>query len=257
MLGLGRPKNTWKWAACGKHPVAKDYFRVNLNTPLLLAFESWVEKGYLTLSNQTTSARRVYSWRFWAKGIKKGSLICGVGKDSSDSIGRPYPLLIMGDGTLDGWETHWDALDHAFEKTWDQIEYISAKRFDDLKELEDEVCAIKNPGHAWVELKSQKRNLGDPPSVPDDLTRSMDTDEIRKNAGCLSNEMEVLIPLESQSGQDPFELASLWVSLLKAQCSDVPNAIFMGGVPDKPFLAVFNRPLKANDFVRLWSVSAQ
>jgi type VI secretion system protein VasJ len=255
MLGLGKSKNTWKWAACGKHPVAKDYFRVNLNTPLLAAFESWVEKGYLALNSRSTSARRVYSWRFWAKGIKKGSLICGVGKDSSDSIGRPYPLLIMGDGTLDGWEKHWDLLHHAFAKTWDQIEYISAKRFDDLRALEDEVSAIKNPGHNWAELKSQKKNLNDPQAVPDDKTCSMDKDEILKNAGRMANEMEALIPLEGQSGGDPFVMANLWNALLKAHCAHVPNAIFMGGVPEKHFLAVFNRPLNANDFIRLWSVT--
>jgi hypothetical protein len=41
--------------------------------------------------------------------------------------------------------------------------------------------------------------------------------------------------------------------LLKVNSSDVPNAVFLGGVPEKRFLAVFNRSLNANDFVGLWS----
>ncbi len=252
MLGLRKPKNTWSWAACGKHPVAKDYFKVNLNSPLLLAFESWVEKGFLVLSNQSVSARRMYSWRFWAKGIKKGSLICGVGKDSSDSIGRPYPLLVMGDGAIDGWEAHWDLLNHAFEKTWDQIEYISTKRFDDLRGLENEVCALRNPGIDWAELQSQQKDLNDPKP----LSHELNTDEIRRVTDCLSSEMEALIPLESHPGEDPSAVARQWGSMLKTYRSAVPNAVFMGGVPEKHFLAVFNRPLKADDFVRLWSVSS-
>jgi len=254
MLGLrGKSKNTWNWALCGKHPVAMDYFRVSLTTPLLLAFESWIEKGYLILSNQKTPTRSVYSWRFWAKGLKKGNLICGVGKDSSDSIGRPYPLLIMGDGTLDGWEDDWDLLPHTFEKTWDQIEYISSRRFDNLKDLENEVRAIKNPNHDWLELKSQNRNQGKLQSSPNALTTSKDSGEIREQADRLANKMEVLVPLDSQAEEDPLTMAGLWSSLLKVYSSGVPNAVFLGGVPEKHFLVVFNRSLNANDFVRLWS----
>lgn len=256
MLGLkGKSKNTWNWAICGKHPVAMDYFRVSLTTPLLLAFESWIEKGYLMLSNQRKPARSFYSWRFWAKGLKKGSLVCGVGKDSSDSIGRPYPLLIMGDGTLDGWEDDWDLLPQAFEKIWDQIEYISSRRFDNLKDLENEVCAIKNPSHGWLELKSQNTNQGILQSPANALTISIDSGEIREKLDCLAKKMEVLVPLDSQAEEDPLRMAGQWSSLLKVHSSGVPNAVFLGGVPEKHFLAVFNRSLTANDFVSLWSAN--
>lgn len=253
MLGLGKPKNRWHWAACGKHPVARDYFRLSLNTSLLAAFENWIEKGYQALSSRQPSARSVYSWRFWAKGIKKGNLICGVVKDSSDSIGRPYPLLIMGDGMFDGWEDHWDLLPHAFETTWDQIEYISSRRFENLKGLEHEVYAIKPPKPEWLEWKSQNRNPKKPQPLPNALTISKDNDEIREKADCLAKKMECLVPLDIQTGEDPLDIASHWNSLLKVNSSDVPNAVFLGGVPEKRFLAVFNRSLNANDFVRLWS----
>ena len=257
MLGIGKPKNIWNWAACGKHPVARDYFRINLTTSLLSAFESWFEKGYQVLGKQQKAARTVYSWRFWAKGIKKGNMICGVGKDSSDSIDRQYPLFIMGDGFLDGWEEDWDLLNDAFEKTWNQIEYISSRRFDDLKGMETEVNAIKNPSHKWMELKSHNESRGKTHSLSNAVTISIDHEEIMEKANLLSQKMEVLIPLDHQTRANPFDTAGQWCSLLKDHCSDVPNAVFMGGVPEKHFLAIFNRSLNTNDFVRLWSVSSQ
>jgi TagF N-terminal domain, Type VI secretion system-associated len=256
MLGLKKHKSTWNWAACGKHPVARDYFRLSLSTPLLVAFESWVEKGFRILCSSEISERNMYSWRFWAKGLKKGSLICGVGKDSSDSMGRPYPLFFMGDGILEGWENHWDLLPDAFERTWDQIEYISSRRFDNLKRLENEVCAIKNPKPDWLKLKSQNKTQRRHQASANAFTISKDNHEIRKKANHLSKKMEVLVFLDSRPDEDPFAMASLWSSLLKANSSDVPNALFIGGVPEKHFLAVFNRPLNANDFVQLWSVSS-
>ena len=32
-----------------------------------------------------------------------------------------------------------------------------------------------------------------------------------------------------------------------------PNAVFMGGTPDKGYLVIYRRALSAGDFVRLWS----
>jgi len=256
MLGLGKPKNIWNWAACGKHPVARDYFRISSSTSLFVAFENWIEKGYEILSKQGISGHPVYSWRFWAKGIKTGNLICGIAKESSDSIGRPYPLLIMGDGFLDGWEDNWDLLPHALERTWDQMEYISSRRFDDLKGLEKEVYAIKNPRQEWLEVRSQNRKQGKLEALSNSLATPTDNDEIREKASFLDKRKEVLVPLDSQANKDPLAMVSHWNCVLKAYRSHVPNAVFLGGVPEKNFLAVFNRSLNANDFVRLWSVSS-
>lgn len=257
MLGIEKPKSIWNWAACGKHPVAKDYFRINLATTLLGAFERWFEKGYQVLNRQQKTARTIYSWRFWGKGIKNGNLICGVGKDSGDSMDRRYPLLVMGDGFLDGWEKNWDLLHHTFEKTWNQIEYISSRRFDDLEELENEVYAIKNPSQKWIELKTHDENRVTTHSLSHGVTVSIDHEEIMEKATLLTQKLEVLIPLDHQAQVDPFDEAGQWCALLKDHWSGVPNAIFMGGVPEKNFLAIFNRSLTANDFVRLWSVSSK
>ena len=132
-----RSKQTWNWAACGKHPVGRDYFSVGLNDPILKAFSDWIDSGYQRLNPEHGSASVFYSWRFWAKGLKKGSLVCGVGRDSSDNIGRPYPFLIMGTGPLKGWEENWDVLPDVFGETWRQMEYMSAKRFSDFEQFGD------------------------------------------------------------------------------------------------------------------------
>ena len=255
MLGLGKPKNIWNWAACGKHPVARDYFRIHSGTPLFVAFENWIEQGFEILSKQEISGHHFYSWRFWAKGIKMGNLIFGIARDNSDSIGRPYPLLIMGDGFLDGWEEHWDLLPHAFERAWDQMEYISSRRFNDFKELEKEVYAIKNPRQDWLEWKSKNANSNKPESLRDPLTISIAHGEIKKKVGHLSKKMEVHIPLDNQAIGDPSDMAALWCSLLKSHSSGAPSAVFMGGISEKNFLVVFNRSLNAKDFIQLWSGS--
>jgi type VI secretion system protein VasJ len=120
----------------GKHPVAMDYFQLGVSAPLVNAFGAWIENGYQKVVTPTRNRLALHSWRFWARGIQKGHIACGVARDSSDSTGRPYPLLIMGIGKLPGWEKNWDLLSFLFEEIWSQIEYLASRRFNDLKQLE-------------------------------------------------------------------------------------------------------------------------
>ncbi len=243
-------KNSWNWGACGKHPVGKDYFRVGPDDPFLQAFSDWIENGYRRLNPESVSDSVFNSWRFWAKGPKKGSLVCGVGRDSSDSIGRPYPFLIMGTGPLKGWENNWDLLPFAFEQTWDQIEYLSTGRFVDFRQMEDEIRSIKSPHSNWKDLRSQKR-------PPGDLSGRIQWDigELDNKIGRFREQPEIFISFKGVQSDDHFDFVSLLHSLLKKNhAGAVPNSIFMGGVPDDTYLAVFMRPLAPTDFVRLWSV---
>ncbi len=244
MLGSVESANSWHWAAWGKHPVATDYFCLGLNSPLIKAFSDWIEKGYQTLGSKPRASSKVYSWRFWAKGPKKETLVCGVGRDSSDSLGRPYPLMIMGTGPLDGWEDHWDLLPFACEKTWSRIEYLSAKRFIDFKQLEEEVRIIKPPYPHWPEFVSQRGDLG---------MSSCNPRAIENKAESLTTEKDFLVPLDGGPSNDHLAVAGLWHFFLKAHARAVPNAVFMGGTPDDAYLAVFKRPLMPADFVQLWS----
>jgi type VI secretion system protein VasJ len=244
VLGSVESANAWHWAARGKHPVARDYFCLGLNSPLIRALSDWIEKGYETLGSKHGVSSKPCSWRFWAKGPKKETLVCGVGRDSSDSLGRPYPLLIVGAGPLEGWQDQWNLLPIACEKTWRQIEHLSTKRFLDLKHLEDEVRIIKPPYPHWSDFVSQRGDLE---------MSSWNPGAVEKKAASLSIEREFLVPLEGGPSNDHVAEADLWHLFLKAHTKAIPNTVFMGGVPDETYLAVFKRPLVPSDFVLLWS----
>jgi type VI secretion system protein VasJ len=89
----------WQWAAFGKHPAAKDYFRLGENTPFFEGLFTWIEDGYQLLTTKEITAPEFCSWRFYAKAPGKESLVCGVVRVSSDSFGRPFPLVITGIGS--------------------------------------------------------------------------------------------------------------------------------------------------------------
>ncbi len=55
-------------------------------------------------------------------------------------------------------------------------------------------------------------------------------------------------------GDDPSADAARWMKSLSLKNSIVPNALFLGGVPDKSFLVLFERSLMPRDFTSLWSV---
>ena len=262
MLGSIRTKNNWEYVACGKHPIASDYFRVGSSAPILKAFSDWVENGYRMLNTKQNrnDSRNHYSWRFWLKGPQKESLICGVAIDSSDRMGRRYPFLIMGKGFLIGWENYWDLLPFALDKIWGHMQYLSYRRFIDFKQLEDNVRAIKSPQAQWVEFSNQREKQTET-EFPKAATRlkpnlKIDLKKVKESVSRLSNRGELFVSLKIESFPNPFDLAALWHFHLKTHTRNVPNAVFMGGIPEEDWMAVFQRPLVTQDFVRLWSIGS-
>jgi len=253
VLGSIGSSNSWQWAAWGKHPVARDFFSVGSNAPMVKAFSDWVEKGYKIFTSKERPSSSLCSWRFWARGPKREILVCGIGRDSSDSVGRPYPLLIMGTGPLEGWEDQWDLLPFACEKTWSQMEYLSAKRFTDFEQFEDEVQIVRPPHPEWPEFRSVSRDLWESSSATQNNVLSWDPRQLEDRVSVMSKKTDFFVPLDGGPSDDPHTLAGLWHALLKVRISDVPNAVFMGGASDGTYLAVFKRALAPTDFVRLWS----
>lgn len=249
MLGSIESANSWHWAAWGKHPVARDYFRVGAQAPLVKAFSDWVQKGYQILSSKGPLSSSVCSWRFWARGFKREAFVCGVGRGSSDSVGRLYPLLIMGTGPLEGWEDQWDLLPFACEKTWDQMENLSARRFTDFREFENGVHVIKPPHPSWSELIAQR---GD-----SQRASSWNVEEVESVTSSVPDKPELFVPLDGGGLSDPLALVGLWHAFIKAHSRTVPNAVFMGGAHGRTYLAVFRRALAPTDFVRLWSICSK
>ncbi len=256
MLGLIKQKRSWEWSAMGKHPAAMDYFQLGINAPLVSAFTGWIENGYRRLISKNRTRPTFCSWRFWAKGLQKGYIACGVGRESSDSSGRPYPLMIVGIGTLAGWEENWDLLPLVFAETWRQIEYITSGHFADLRQLETDIGRIKLPSQEWSAFADGRLKGKNQDNRAEENIMSQRRREIEKGAGALLATNELFIPIDADQGCDSLTMAWYWLCFLKSHVDIVPNAVFLGGVPEKSYLAIFNRSLNSGDFVRLWSVSA-
>ena len=245
-----RSKNSWNWGASGKHPVGRDYFRAGPEDPFLHAFSDWIENGFRKLNPEKNANPSVCSWRFWARGNKKGRISCGVARDSSDSIGRPYPLLLMGTGSLKGWEANWDLLPDICVGIWSQMEYLSAKRFSDFEQFESEIRHMKPPEAGWSEIRTKAGELADGSF---ENRRTLADGEVGEMVTRLSQDRTLFIPLDSGSSSDPHTMAGFWHSMMKSEISDPPSTVFMGGSSEGTFLAIFTRALTPVDFVRLWS----
>lgn len=230
-----------------------DYFQVGFSASLVRAFAGWMENGYQKLVSSKQIGSAFHSWRFWAKGEKKGYIACGVGRDSNDGLGRPYPLFIMGVGTLPGWEDHWDLLPFVLESIWSHMEYLGSKRFADLKQLEEEIRRINVPSADWSALSDRRQAAEMLGGSGRERSISRFPNAVDKGAKALLGHNEFFVPIGNDDRDDTILLAEGWNYALKSRMRIIPKAVFMGGIPEKSYLAIFNRSLKSSDFVRLWS----
>jgi type VI secretion system protein VasJ len=244
----------WQWVICGKHPGLKDYFHLGPNLPMVAALAEWIEKGYRGVAGARTSPINLLSWRFWAGGSDRDTLLCGILRDSSDSVGRPYPLLIVGFGSLANWGAKWDLVPPACEQCWNQMEALSTRIFGSLKQLEDELLRVREPQPSWGEfarLMTQGMLTGPYSGKDMSLERQR---EIEGRAIAMAMESELSVALDEASPVDPFTTIHLWHTSLKKHHPEPPKAVFMGGKTGASRLVFFSRPLTVQDFVRLWSV---
>ncbi len=249
MLERIRSERRWQWAAYGKHPAAKDYFRVGQEFPLVNSFSGWIENGYQVLVSRTRPFKARHSWRFWTREARRENVVCGVVRDSSDSLGRPYPLLVMGSGPLKDWVSQWDLVPLACESAWSQMEALSEKAFSDLRELEEGVQNIVPPSVQWLELARERegfRELG-----------SQEIEVLETGTAGLSERMDCFISLDQATPGDRLQLTGLYHSFVRARMEAVPSVIFIGGTEEKALVAFFRRPLAPSDFIRLWSITSE
>ena len=215
---------------------------------MLNSFSGWIENGYQVLASKDNPIKARRSWRFWTKEARKENIVCGVVRDSNDSLGRPYPLLIIGTGPLKDWLGQWDLVPLACESAWGRMEYVAAKTFGDLRELEEEVQNIRPPAAEWLELARKREGFGE--------LGSLHLSELGGTMSGLSERMECFLPLDQMPPRDHFELIGLCHSLVRARIEAAPSAIFMGGTVEKPYVAFFRRPLAPSDFISLWSITS-
>ena len=156
---------TWSWFAEGKHPSVKDFISMGQVSALSTGFSNWMIKGCAELyEQQQLQGPGHISWRFFARGARKDELACGLLRDSSDSIGRPYPFLIMGTGPAAGWEENWELLPSACNETWRLMEQLSSRPFNDVSSLEHELVSLKAPATDWAAFRAGTNHVicGDP-----------------------------------------------------------------------------------------------
>jgi len=214
---------------------------------VMKSFSDWVERGYNDMTLKSDPLSNLCSWRFWAQGPKKEILICGLLRNSSDHIGRPYPLLILGTGHLKGFEKNWDLLPFTCEKTWSQTEKISTTMFENLKNFEEEVQTIKLLSGQWEEFNNERKDQWN--FLPPDCIKELEEYILNEKendviVGCLNQEW----------CSDQFSLINLWHFFLKKYTMTIPHVVFMGGTPDVAYMVIFKRPLMPDDFKRLWHI---
>jgi type VI secretion system protein VasJ len=240
---------SWRWAASGKHPSINDYIRIGRMFYLASGFSEWLRKGYSELRLLNSSAHPGCSWRFWVRGKSQNELSCGLVKDSSDSMGRPYPLLIMGSGLLEGWERNWDQVPAVCDAAWIHMETLSTQTFGNLKELEQELASMQTPLPLW----SSSRKGGDV-----DLTESycmspsdfeLFNDQLRE----LSEKRAGFIILDRFNLCDKVRMTQFIGTILGRNLERAPNTVFIGGTKEAAACyAFFRRPLTVSDFSTLW-----
>ncbi|MDD4356963.1 MAG: type VI secretion system protein TssA, partial [Smithellaceae bacterium] len=244
----------WRFIAVGKHPVAKDFLKLGESIPLVNDLSAMLKTAYSTLTSKSNSVPGFSSWRFWSRGTGKDSLVCGIVRDSSDKMGRPYPFLIIGSGQLKDWELQWDLLPFACENTWCQFEYLSTQKFDSVKKLEEELANIRPPSPQWSEHSDRRKSLNQIGSPLDPFASFLDLKKLTEQVAGLSDQNEHFVSLDRGPCHDKILPVSLWHHLFRGTLKSVPQTVFLGGTLDKAFLVAYSRTLKAEDAVQLWSV---
>jgi type VI secretion system ImpM family protein len=249
MPGLMRIARGFNWTLAGKHPAVADYIRLGARSAVLDALTDWVAKGYDVLQRAGHPLQTGCSWRFWLRGAKKQELICGLCRDSSDCIGRPFPLLIMGEGMFKDLEKTWPLLPARLDKVWVAMEYIAAHRFDHLQAMADELQALDIAAAATA---------GGPPAGGDEAVDAVVDERMVQCRHGLQTSGWGLVSLAGVRGPntapDPGRTAALCHARLQACCSDMPRAVFLGGPLLHPYMLVLQEALKPSDFMRLWTV---
>ncbi len=237
---------SWNWGAVGKLPAAGDFFQKGDQVPMLDAFAHWIQTGFgqvaLMKKNKPETVGQHRSWRFWAAGIRKHELVCGLSRDSSDSLGRPYPLLMLGQGVCKGWQQHWEQIPLILGKAWSKMEYIAAQDYQNLDEFWN---ALKTIGNEALESPNfQGKN---------DFFGPVLELRLQKHLKDLQQNGRTVIPMDTAESGNPESAAFTWHQLLANRLRKLPRAVFMGGTLEQSFIVICLEPLTIEDFIELWT----
>lgn len=185
------------------------------------------------------------AWNFWAIGSQRDTVVCGHVAESRDALGRPHPLLLLGEGTLSGWRNRWNMLPLVLSDTWEGMGRIAAGAFDSLAALQGALAALPSPLETWsrvrVECSRSERGSGT------DLGPILIKTGSGIGGASPSEGMDVRIARPEPRGKTSF-----WGGLFTRR-NRAPQAVFFGGGGSSPWLRIFYRPLVRSDFVDFWT----
>ncbi|MGB4220849.1 MAG: type VI secretion system protein TssA [Smithellaceae bacterium] len=248
--------DNWSYALIGKHPVARDYIEIGEKIPVLEELSGILDAAYARISSGPELKGEFTSWRFWFGGSAKDVLVCGIMRESSDAMGRPYPLVIAWSGLLKDWELYWDLLPMACDSIWGRFEYLATHKYDNIKKMQADLAGLRSPTPDWEAHRISRHNLNPIGSALDPYASFLDFPQLKKQAESLSERRECFVSLDRGPCKDKILQVSLWHHLFKTSFKTQPRALFLGGNLEKAFLAAFHRELKTEDLVQLWSVSS-
>lgn len=286
-----RTNNPWRWSTLGKHPAARDYFHLGEQNPFASALSEWMDSGYRRISEQREKgAYPIQSWRFCLKGHKKGHIVCGIVRDSCDGVGRPYPILVLGTGSLEKWEGYWDLLPYALERTWCEMEHLSTSRYTGLKELEEDLHILPPPQAEWADFQAQREEerggtwsdrispwtgsaspwseTGCHPSGSSPVRThgfahpaagprgSGQTPLPQPSSGLLVSNQVYLMMVDSSHFRNSYTLAGKRLFRLRERGKAEPSALFLGGTTGVTCILAFQRSIVPRDFEMLWNISS-
>lgn len=233
MLGLNRAP-AWRFFAAGKHPCARDFIHVGVQTPLSGSLADWMVRGFRAEKAERGVSAASIVWRFWLRG-GPGEIVCGLLKESSDSIGRPFPLLLVGGGRLPEREGPWQELPLILSGLWQQMEELSAPETSDLGCLERGLETLLPPqGGEPSGMETGAPSVFSPPRLHDGGFILLKLHQQMSGAAC----------------EEELRVAG---KFLTEHVSRPPIGAFIGGESGAPRYGVLTRPLRTADFATLWS----
>ncbi len=234
MLGIGKQRARLDVSAYGKHPAFDDYFSVNMELPLAKALLTWIESA-IKSGGTADKTKVIRSFRFWVLGIKKDELVLGIVRDSSDRLGRTYPLLIISKICMKNRDKKWPEIFTGFEPVFRAFEEMTTARYEAFKEFEASLLKVQ-----FFEPKLEKSDT----AFSNCLATWLKV-EIGSNSLALPVS-ELMVKFASHAPQKK--------GIFKTN-PPRPGAVFLGGLPDNPMVNMYNRPLRTRDFHRLFNLS--
>ena len=246
MPGRVRTDGSWSFSICGKHPAVADYVALGDHTPWFSAMSKVVASAYSSILARGHPPDALAPWDFWIALEHKDGLACGRVVPSRDRLNRPFPLLIMGQGSLQGWAGFWERLPLAMESTWDGMVGLASFQGHSLDMLSNGLSVLPEPDGGWM--------------VRRDATIESDRDEAGPGR-CHCSDGVVRLEIESEIngcaewGRVVEEAAKLLKQNTRTQSP--PRAVFIQRGPARTSMRLFFRPVSSPDFVDMWRSSGQ